>query len=143
MLLWALLLGEIPLSSEQNDNDPFYGPHKLRENLSSFIRGARNNSRVEMLHQLTYIASRIDSLVRSVRDLETDEDCVCHVAISSDNSNDNLRRRSRWRRLEIHQRRHDVVAGFGFDLQSGGQLAGDGLNQSEHFVRRNRRRIFQ
>jgi hypothetical protein len=87
-LLWALLLGEIPWNSERNDNDPIYGPHKLRENLSSFIRGARNNSRVEMLHQLTYIASRIDSLVRSVRDLETDEDCVCHVAISSDNSND-------------------------------------------------------
>ena len=38
-----------------------------------------------MQHQLTHTTSRIDSLVWSVRDFETDEDCVCHVhvAISS------------------------------------------------------------
>ena len=87
-LISALLLGEIPWNSERNGNDLIYGPYKLRENLSSFIIESRNNSRVEMLHQLTHIALRIDYLVRSVRDLETDEDCVCHVAIASHNSND-------------------------------------------------------
>ncbi len=83
-LLQAILLGKI-FDGRLMDSNAIYGPHMLRENLLHFIS---HNSRVEMLHQLTHTTSKIDYLVRSVRDLETEEDCTCHVMISSDNAKD-------------------------------------------------------
>ena len=85
-LLQAILLGKI-LDGRRMDSNAIYGPHMLHETLSRFII-ASHNSRVEMLHQLTHTTTKIDYLVRSVRDLETEEDCVCHVMISSDNAKD-------------------------------------------------------
>lgn len=84
-LLQAILLGEI--MDRRIIHDTHHGPYMLRENLSSFILEF-HKSRVEMLHHLSHTVSRIDSLVRSVRDLETEEDCVCHVVIPSDNAKD-------------------------------------------------------
>jgi hypothetical protein len=71
-LLQAIILGKL----EMND-DEYLGPYSLRESLSSFICEAPS-SREEIIHQSSLIFSRIDALVRSVRELEVDGS-ICNV----------------------------------------------------------------
>lgn len=81
-MLRAILFGNM----EMRVDDDYFGPYILRESLSLFIL-EDGKSRVEVLHQLSHTVSRIDSIVRSVRDLEMEEDCICNV-IPSTNEKD-------------------------------------------------------
>lgn len=71
-LLQAILLGNVEMSV----GEPF-GPYLLRESLSSFV-SEEPCSREEIFHRSSLIFSRIDTLVRSVRDLEVDGS-TCNV----------------------------------------------------------------
>ncbi|KAL3823502.1 hypothetical protein ACHAXA_010824 [Cyclostephanos tholiformis] len=71
-LLQAILLGNVKMSVNES-----MGPYLLRSSLSSFIRD-EPSSRQEIFHRSSLIFSRIDSLVRSVRELEV-EGSTCNV----------------------------------------------------------------
>jgi hypothetical protein len=71
-LLQAILLGNVEMSA----GEPF-GPYLLRESLSSFV-SEEPCSREEIFHRSSLIFSRIDALVRSVRELEVDGS-TCNV----------------------------------------------------------------
>lgn len=72
--LKAILVGNDSDVKMRVDNSSF-GPYPLRTSLSSFIIGEVRSSncfRDEILHRSSLIVSRIDTLVRSVREVEVD-----------------------------------------------------------------------
>mmetsp|Transcript_24939 Transcript_24939/g.53783 ORF Transcript_24939/g.53783 Transcript_24939/m.53783 type:complete len:1285 (-) Transcript_24939:139-3993(-) len=77
-LLQALLLGTINKKAleDENNKTPLVGPFPLRESLSSMI--LENECQEEASLQMTHLFSRMDMLVRSVRELETN-DSFCTV----------------------------------------------------------------
>mmetsp|Transcript_14018 Transcript_14018/g.25300 ORF Transcript_14018/g.25300 Transcript_14018/m.25300 type:complete len:1244 (+) Transcript_14018:189-3920(+) len=76
-LLQAILLGNM----ETKVNETL-GPFPLRESLSSMI--LQNESREESFLQMTHLFSRIDALVRSVRDLETNGFITVNETVDGD-----------------------------------------------------------
>merc|ERR1719401_673489 len=68
-LLQGILLGSIDMQVEETA-----GPFPLRESLSSMI--FQHESRYQSFLQMTHLFSRIDALVRSVRNLETKSFCT-------------------------------------------------------------------
>ena len=78
-LLKAILMGNDSDETMRVDNS-FFGPYPLRTSLSSFIIGEAGSSnffRDEILHRSSLIVSRIDTLVRSVREVEVDCYMLC------------------------------------------------------------------
>ena len=78
-LLKAILMGNDSDETMRVDNS-FFGPYPLRTSLSSFIIGEAGSSnffRDEILHHSSLIFSRIDTLVRSVREVEVDCYMLC------------------------------------------------------------------
>ena len=76
-LLKAILLGDSDVITRVDNS--FFGPYPLRRSLSSFIIGdvGSNCFRDEVLHRSSLIVSRIDTIVRSVRELEVDCSTCC------------------------------------------------------------------
>jgi hypothetical protein len=78
-LLKAILVGNDSDVNMRVDKS-FFGPYPLRTSLSSFIIGEVGSSncfRDEILHRSSLIVSRIDTLVRSVREVEVDCNTLC------------------------------------------------------------------
>ena len=65
-LLQAILLGSLDMKVDES-----LGPFPLRQSLSKII--LENDSREELFLQMSHIISRIDALVRSVRELESSQ----------------------------------------------------------------------
>ena len=65
-LLQAILLGSLEMKVDES-----LGPFQLRQSLSKII--LENDSREDLFLQMSHIISRIDALVRSVRELETSQ----------------------------------------------------------------------
>lgn len=74
-LLQAFLLGN--LQSSTSDENLVFGPYPLHDSLSKMI--LENESREELFLQTSHVISRIDTLVRSVREIETSGQGFCTV----------------------------------------------------------------